>query len=188
MKLTLSQLKKAGELGAKNTSKSFSQLAKQETKVVTSEIKKISVLEASRALQKAKDIIVIYSSVSETDSKGYSFMTIQREDAIRLVDLIQGRPKGTTKVMKEMDRSLLKELANILSNSYLNALCAQLDLKITLSAPNLAPTTYLQKLIEPLLTGKGEALSFTTVLDITKEKIKTEIIMILHFGQIEIIN
>ncbi len=188
MKSIPSNLQKAGDTGANNAAKALSQLAHQSTKVITSEIKQVPISDATKVLQPEGEVIVVYSQAFQGESQGVSLVVIPRHEALALVDLLSGRAVGTTKIMKEIDRSALKELTNILSNAYLTAICSQMGTAINLSAPNLTPSARIAKLIETLkATKKGEAILFKTVIEMTTHKIKTNLFLLFHFGLVEII-
>jgi chemotaxis protein CheC len=56
------------------------------------------------------------------DISGSILFLLPSEDALRIVDLLWGRPKGQTEKLEEDDKELLRQTANILVASYLSAL------------------------------------------------------------------
>lgn len=56
------------------------------------------------------------------DAPGHALLIFTRESALMLTDLVMGQPVGTTIEVGEMEESLIKELANILTSSYLTAI------------------------------------------------------------------
>jgi chemotaxis protein CheC len=71
------------------------------------------------------------------DLAGASLLFFPRESAINLADLLNRRPKGTTSVLKEMDRSALGELGSILTAAYVRAISDMLDMDVELSVPSV---------------------------------------------------
>ncbi len=70
--------------------------------------------------------------------RGNILYLFNRESAYRLIDLVNGNPDGKTVMLNEEGTSLLKELANIMSGTYLSALSQMLEFKITPSVPHMA--------------------------------------------------
>ncbi len=63
----------------------------------------------------------MYTPVFGDISGGILFI-LPEKDALQIIDLLRGRSVGDTKILKERDRELLQQTANILVSSYLSAL------------------------------------------------------------------
>jgi chemotaxis protein CheC len=85
------------------------------------------------------------------DLTGRTLLMFPAESARTLCDLLLRRPVGTTEAYGEMEESALKEVGNILSSAYLNALSDFLGMMLVPSVPSMVvdyaaailTTTYL---------------------------------------------
>lgn len=66
-------------------------------------------------------VIGVYIGV-EGKMPGHALLIFPYDSALGLVDMIVGNPVGTTKQVDEMEQSILQEIGNIVTASYLNAL------------------------------------------------------------------
>ena len=64
-------------------------------------------------------------------------MLIKKESALYLADLLLKKKPGTSKLLTEMENSAVKEIGNILSGAYMNALNEFLGLILLPSVPTL---------------------------------------------------
>jgi chemotaxis protein CheC len=85
------------------------------------------------------------------DLTGRTLLMFPTESAKSLCDLLLRRPLGTTEAYGEMEESAIKEVGNILSSAYLNALSDFLGMMLVPSVPSMVvdyaaavlTTTYL---------------------------------------------
>jgi chemotaxis protein CheC len=68
------------------------------------------------------------------DLSGSILFLLPSEDALRIVDLLWGRPKGKTENLEEEDIELLRQTAGILVASYLSALSKFVGLTVLASS------------------------------------------------------
>ena len=72
------------------------------------------------------------------DARGTALLIFPRKSAFTLVDILMKRPAGQTKFLKEIDRSALKEVGNILTGAFLTALMEFLNISLIPSVPLIA--------------------------------------------------
>ena len=72
------------------------------------------------------------------DLSGVILFSFDKNDANRFADIVLGQKRGETKMLDEMARSAIKEVAMILSGTYVSALAKLLNMKLLLSFPALA--------------------------------------------------
>lgn len=85
-----------------------------------------------------EDMVVgVYITVSG-DIPGHALLVFPYESALHLVDLITGRSSGSTTVLGEMEESVIQEIGNIVTSSYLNALSDFYRCSMLPSPPSLA--------------------------------------------------
>lgn len=85
-----------------------------------------------------EDLVVgVYITVTG-DIPGHSLLVFPYDCAMVLVDLVTGQAKGTTKRMGEMEESVIQEIGNIVTGSYLNAISDFYGRSLLPSPPSLA--------------------------------------------------
>mgnify|MGYP006440796289 CR=1 FL=1 len=177
----LEQVAKDGAVGA---AEAFSKLLKQETLVESSDVQSVSLAEAYAVLKPSqKHAIVVYSQViAGLPVKGVSFLTIDRDQALVLVDALNQRASGTTGILKDIDRSAIKETLNILSNAFLNALAVISEIELGLGAPTMITSARLDDVVDFNMktTDPTEELAviFKTVIRTQEILIETNLFLI----------
>ncbi len=146
IKLTKMQVDALNELSSITAGNATTALSKVLSKDVRIDIPKAR-------FYKAKDMskgmgISVYFNV-HGDISGQAVFHFQRKHAMKLIDHIMGRKKGTTKVLDKMAESAFGEMSNIFIGSYLNSLSNMLDLKIFQGVPVIA-SDYVESIIEYL--------------------------------------
>jgi chemotaxis protein CheY-P-specific phosphatase CheC len=102
-----------------------------------------------------------------------------------LVDILNKQEDGTTRILKEIDRSAIKEMLNILSNSYANAIAEASEIELKIDIPSMITVTRLQGIISQAFrfnAGQMEGLSiiFETTLTIANKKIRVGLFLIFN--------
>jgi chemotaxis protein CheC len=88
------------------------------------------------------------------DAPGHALLIFSRESALLLTDLVMGQPTGTTNEVGEMEESLIKEIANILTSSYLTAIGDYWHITL-LPEPPLLAQDMTAALIDNVLLNSG---------------------------------
>jgi len=122
----------------KQASNALSMLAKRSVTVKTVEARAARDTDVQEALEAIKERMTIAYSQILSGLSGMSFLALSRDDALQLVDLFNGREKGTTLIMQEIDRSTIKETLNILANAYVTELANKMETVIRLDTPRVA--------------------------------------------------
>lgn len=185
-------LQQAAISGSQKVASAFAKISGAKAEVVASEVKTVT---ANEALEKIKPqgeySIVVYAQLLDAVS-GASFLIVPRESALALVDLLNQQPVGTTGILKDIDRSALKEILNILSNSYMTSLSETANITIGLGVPTMITADRLTDNIGGILT-KGEdnpsdtAVVFETVTTIAQYKVVASIYIIFSQSVLELI-
>ncbi|MBN1157085.1 chemotaxis protein CheC [Candidatus Woesearchaeota archaeon] len=115
------------------------------------------------------------------DLEGEALFIFSKESTLELIDLILGKKLGTTKTMDEFDESAFKEMGNILTGSFLNALSRMLDVKILSSIPHFA-TDMAQSVLDSVIAKIGkcadEVLCVKTKINVEGHKINGEFLVL----------
>lgn len=72
------------------------------------------------------------------DIPGHALLVFPYESALMLVDMLMGQPTGTTKRIDEMEESVIQEVGNIVTSSYINALSDYYNCSLLPSPPSVA--------------------------------------------------
>lgn len=190
MNVNQAELTQAGQTGSLKVSQAFSRFSGQPVKVMATEAKLIPIREILTSLQTSEEKAVIVSAqVISSGLPGAAIMVMARGQALRFVDLMTGKPRGTTGVMMENDRSAVKETLNILSNSYLGALSELSRQKLLTTIPHIMMAGNLQAILEQSFAGRdGQAILFKTVLFIAAQEVELTLFMVFSDKLAELLN
>ncbi|MFH1089102.1 MAG: hypothetical protein V1716_01610 [Candidatus Uhrbacteria bacterium] len=187
MELTTQILEEAASAGSQKVAEAMTTLVGSVVDVATSKVEQVPFKEALEMLSGGGDYaVVVYSTVdSPAFQPGVAILTMSRIDSLSLIDVLNKKPSGTTSLMKDVDRSAIKETLNILSNSYINELSKFSETEIRVEAPNMITVIRLQKLLETAFAwGNGHfkdlAIVFETTLTVTEHKIKVGLFLLFH--------
>lgn len=185
-------LAQAAKEGSENISKALSILAKKDVQVVVSNTETIPLSKTLERIKPQDEHAIVVSTQVTTGVPGVSIMTIAREDALNLVDILMQQSVGTTGILKDIDRSAIKEMLNILSNSYITALAKNTKTELELGVPTMITSSRLREILDSL--GKGDsmkeklAIIFETVLNIVPYKIRATLYFVFDEQFAKIIN
>jgi chemotaxis protein CheY-P-specific phosphatase CheC len=170
------QLKQAGQDGEKSASKALSVLAKRNVSVSTFDTKKVNTVQSEEILAEIKSHAVVAYTQAVTGVSGASILSMERTDALDMVDLFNNRPKGTTVVMQELDRSTVRETLNILSNSYVTELAKIIGQSIMLDVPKMITQGSLEKVLDKSGANREtQAIFFGTKLNVAGEEFQVKL-------------
>jgi chemotaxis protein CheC len=97
-----------------------------------------------------KNSVIAYMDVL-TGLSGVTFLTLSRPDALHMVDLLNARDSGTTQTLQELDRSAVREVLNIISNSYITQVAQHLDKSVIMNVPRLITSPALFDMLDKSL-------------------------------------
>ncbi len=131
-------LKEIGNIGAGNATTAISQMLNLRMDMEVPKVVLLTFQELPAAISAEEETVLgIYLEVSG-DIDGSMMFLLKTDSAHYLVNRLMGRPEDYAEDFDEMDLSALKEIGNIISGSYLSALSAMTNMKITSSVPYLA--------------------------------------------------
>ncbi len=137
----LDALREAINIGAAHAATALSQLTKQ---IVTVKVPRIYTA-GSRAIAESlgleQERIAAASVQVLGDITGKMTLTLLETSAGLLCDLMPGRDRGPGSTSGELDESTFKEVANILTAAYLNALAEFLGMMLLPSVPTFSLDT-----------------------------------------------
>ncbi len=119
--LDLASWSKAARIGSVNAITGLSRMINQHIEVTTLNIEEVSVRNATGLIGKADDIVVGIYLMFSGNTTGHIMLAFQPDTAFELVDMAMGIPPGSTQTLREMERSVLGELGNVVGSYFLNA-------------------------------------------------------------------
>jgi len=136
--LELDALKEVANIGAGHAATALNQLTDRRVMIDVPNVQVCPIEEAARAVGNEDGIVAAILMQVLGDLTGRSLMMFDKSCAMQLVDMLLGRGPGVTHMLGEIERSTLKETANILTGAYLNGLSSLLGLMLIPSVPQLA--------------------------------------------------
>lgn len=152
-------LREMGNIGSGHAATALSKLLDETVMLDIPKVRILTVEELAKEMtvQKSDPVMVgifqkIYGKVN-----GSILITLPREHAFKLVDIMASRSKGETKLLGIMEVSILEEVGNILTGSYLTALSNLTGLVLLPSVPT-AVVDSLSSLLDRVMTNtEGKA-------------------------------
>lgn len=112
-----------------------------------------------------EDVVVGAYVHVEGDAPGHALLLFSERSAMMLADLVMSQPVGTTVELSDMEYSLVMEMANILTSSYLTSMADHCHIAMLPEPPQLA-VDMAGALIQNILVCSGqferETLSIVT--------------------------
>ncbi|MGQ9629634.1 MAG: chemotaxis protein CheC [bacterium] len=136
--IELDALKEVGNIGAGNAATALSQIIDKKIIMTVPKVSIVRLEQVQDVVGGPETLVVgIYTRVLGDAPSNIMFL-LPRESGLALVDMVMGRPQGSTRTLTEIEQSALKEIGNILGSAYLNALSKFANLNLIPSVPALA--------------------------------------------------
>ena len=183
-------LQKVVDKGSKKVAEAFTKLAGSPATTEVSKVEIVPVAEATKRIKRpGGQAIVTYGQLLSGIS-GVSLLVMSRESALVLVDLLNQQAVGTTGILKDIDRSAIKETLNILSNSYMTALAEESGIDLGMGVPGMITAERTEDIIATVLTkGSNDddnAIVFETTLVITEHKVSASLYLLFNERLVEV--
>ncbi len=131
-------LREVANIGAGHAATALSQLTNRTIMISVPQVNITRLEEVPEVLGKADDVVAAVLMHMMGDLTGRTLLLFPEPSARQLCDILLKRPIGTTQVFGAMEQSGLKEVGNILSSAYLNALSDFMGMMLVPSVPSLA--------------------------------------------------
>ena len=131
-------LREVANIGAGHAATALSQLTNRTIMISVPEVNISRLEEVPEILGKADDVVAAVLMHMMGDLTGRTLVIFPDASARVLCDILLRRPLGTTAVFGEMEQSGLKEVGNILTSAYMNALSDFMGMMLVPSVPSLA--------------------------------------------------
>ena len=131
-------LREVANIGAGHAATALSQLTNRRIMISVPEVTISRLEEVPEILGKPDEVVAAVLMHMMGDLTGRTLVLFPESCAHTLCDILLRRPLGTTAEFGEMEQSGLKEVGNILSSAYMNALSDFMGMMLVPSVPSLA--------------------------------------------------
>jgi len=135
--LQLDALREVANIGAGHAATALSQLTQRRIMVNVPSIQVARLEDVPELLGDADEVVAAVLMHMLGDLTGRTLLIFPRRSAIRLAEILLGRSQGSSHVFSELEQSAIKEVGNILSAAYLNALSDFMGMMLMPSVPSL---------------------------------------------------
>ena len=137
----LDVLREIGNIGAGNATTALAQLLQRKVDMTVPQAELLEFKEVGKVIGGEESIMAGVYMVVEGDISGSMMFLLEKESARHLVNQMLCKPDdegASSDVFDEMEISVMKEIGNIITGAYLNALSSLTNMKIYPSTPQLS--------------------------------------------------
>jgi chemotaxis protein CheC len=135
--LQLDALREVANIGAGHAATALSQLTQRRIMVSVPDIQVARLEDVPELLGDPEEVVAAVLMHMLGDLTGRTLLIFPRRSAMRLAEILLGRAQGSSHVFGELEQSAIKEVGNILSAAYLNALSDFMGMMLLPSVPSL---------------------------------------------------
>jgi len=146
----LATLRTLGAIGANNAAQALTKMIGTVVSVMTVGAKMLPIEKLAETIGSPEDVVTTVTLSLYGDVSGSTALVIPQDSAFKLADLLSKKPIGTTTKLDEMDKSALKETANIVAGTFLGAISNYVRLNMIEGVPSLT-TDMVEATIEDIL-------------------------------------
>ncbi|MFH8039150.1 MAG: chemotaxis protein CheC [Candidatus Aenigmatarchaeota archaeon] len=188
--LQLDTLKEICSMGAGYAITAISRMVKRKISMSVPHISIVPTEKLITTISTPQELVVgVYSKILGELSGGM-LITFPRNSAFSLVDILLNRTVGETKILEELEKSVLQETGNIVINSFVNVLSKMVDRKLFVSVPKIA-FDMAGAIIDFLLIELSKNVEQTIVMEIIfhdiPETISGKFFILPDYGLLEIL-
>lgn len=186
----LDALKEIGNIGAGNAATALSQMVSRKIDMTVPQISALPFNQVADIVGGPEQLVIgLYLRVEGNAPSNILFI-LPVQSASSLIDMLMGKPLGTTKEFSEFDISALKEIGNILAGAYLNALAMFTNFLFSPSVPALA-MDMAGAILSTVLIQLGEvgdhALVIETIFFENDQEVKGHFFLLPEPGSLDLI-
>lgn len=170
----LDALKEISCIGAGNAATALSQMLKRKIMMTIPDIQIISIKDVPEVIGGPDTLVAgIYTRLLG-DVFGSVLLTFPRESSFALADVLMGKPVGSTKILTNMTRSLLKETGMIVTGTFLTALSSVIKVTIIPRVPSLT-LDMVGAIIDFILIDLSQEVEYAIVIEVQFEEKEADI-------------
>lgn len=177
-------LKKLADFGAREVARSLNDLSKTNAQIDFSEVKLLDYNTAISNLKKDFPQKAFSSFIKvKNNINGISFLLGSREDSLVLIDQLLSRSLGTTKMIGDLEYSTLKEVLNVIGNSFINTLAKILQVAVIVAPPHIVSLVMAEQILGPFVHNTfKEIIFFKAGFSLPETKIKFDLVFLMEEG------
>lgn len=171
-------LKEVGNIGIGHATTSLSQMVNKRVWISLPDLKLIPLIKVPDLVKNEAPVIGIILELTG-DTKGFLLLLLSKKSAKYLINLVLGTV-NETETFDEMEQSVLKELGNIMSGTYITSLSNFLGIAIGLSPPlNIydMADAIINQIVCMMSRDVEDVLFINTEFTINTEKIEGKILI-----------
>jgi len=177
----LDVLKEIGNIGLGNAATALASMLNKKIDMAVPQSKFLSMEEVMNLVGGLEEVVACVSVRLEGDVPGQILFLFNLESTFNLVDMLMGLEKGTTSFLDEMGESVVKEIGNVLTGSFLSAIATMTNLNMMPMVPMFA-TDMLGAVLSASLVAGGyvqeNILMIETLLFEDQQQIKGHFFLI----------
>jgi chemotaxis protein CheC len=135
--LQFDALKEVANIGAGHAATALSQMTSKKIMISVPEVTVTPLEDVPDVLGDPEEVVAAVLMHMMGDLTGRTLLLFPEPSALALCDILLRRPSGTTTEFGVMEQSGIKEVGNILSSAYLNALSDFMGMMLVPSVPSL---------------------------------------------------
>jgi chemotaxis protein CheC len=135
--LEIDAIREVANIGAGHAATALSQMIERTVMISVPEVSVVPLEEVGHLIGPPDHVVVGVLMQMMGDLTGRTLLVFPEPAARNLCDVLLRRPPGTTQTFEEMEQSGLKEVGNILSSAYFNALSDFMGMMLLPSVPSL---------------------------------------------------
>lgn len=171
-------LKEVGNIGIGHATTSLSQMVNKRVWISLPDLKLIPLIEVPDLVKNEAPVVGIILELTG-DTKGFLLLLLSKNSAKYLINLVLGTV-NETETFDEMEQSVLKEVGNIMSGTYITSLSNFLGIAIGLSPPlNIydMADAIINQIVCMMSRDVEDVLFINTEFTINTEKIEGKILI-----------
>ncbi|WP_031518126.1 chemotaxis protein CheC [Desulfofalx alkaliphila] len=177
----LDVLREIGNIGLGNAATSLAEMLNKRINMEVPKTKFVTMEEAMEVVGGLEEVAACVTLRVEGDVPSQILFVFNQASTLYLVDMLLGLDKGTTQDLDEMGESVVKEISNVLTGSFLSAIGTMTQMKMLPQVPMFAYDMLGAVVSTSLVAGgyiEDHILMIETVLFEEKEHIKGHFFLI----------
>ncbi|AEG59537.1 chemotaxis protein CheC [Desulforamulus ruminis] len=183
----LDVLKEIGNIGIGNAATALAAMVNKRIDMAVPQSRFLSLENIMELVGGLEEVVCCVNLRLEGDVPGQILFLFNLESTFTLIDMLMGMEKGTTRELDEMGESVVKEIGNVLTGSFLSAIGSMTNLNMIPTVPMFA-TDMLGAVLSASLVAGGyvqeHILMIETLLFEDHEQIKGHFFLITEHGSL----
>ncbi|AEF94620.1 CheC, inhibitor of MCP methylation [Desulfotomaculum nigrificans CO-1-SRB] len=181
----LDVLKEIGNIGIGNAATALATMINKRIDMAVPQSKFLSLDEVMSLVGGLEEVVACVNLRLEGDVPGQILFLFNLESTLKLIDMLMGLENGTTTELDEMGESVVKEIGNVLTGSFVSAIGTMTGLNLIPTVPMFA-TDMLGAVLSASLVAGGyvqeNILMIETLFFENNEEIKGHFFLIEPFA------